>query len=352
MSYFNRIKETEIQLPNVGIAIGGEYRIEAFKGFEFPRGSGIVWEYPFTRHVLADWFENIVTDFGLENYGVNRFGLDFCHVGTGNTPETATDTQLDAFVAGVADNDQTFGAQATPPYFGHTVFKYRFLPNFGGGAVNLNEVGVGGVITAGELSSRALTVDGAGSPLTISVLADEYLDVYYKRRNYPAHLIEATGVPTDLTGSIDVSGTSYGYTIRPMFVTLGGSRGTGTSHAWGTGLNVDFNTDFGFAHTIFAKGVALDETATLGAVTAGPSGGISAATAEGRELYTNNSYKRELWYQWGPDNANFSVGIGGLIVKTTLGAYQIVFDTPIPKVDPETFTYWHQFSWTRKTTWV
>jgi len=353
MSYFNKLKDVEIELPNLGSRFGGEYRLEAFKGFEFPRRSGIIWEYPGTRRVALDWFGNIVTNIGLDFYGTNLFGMDFGHVGTDNTPELATDTQLGAFVAGVADSSQTAAAQASAPFFGSLTYKYRFLAGFGGGAVNINEVGVGRTVTTGNLSSRALTVDGGGSPATVPVLGDEFLDLFYKRRNYPAHIVEATGAPNDLTGSIDVSGTSYNYTVRPMMLTLGGgTSGSGSAWGWGSGLNSDFNSIEGFGFNTFMRGIALDETAVLGAVTGSPTGAASASTDTGRQTYIGSSNERELWYQWGEDNANFSVGIGGLVLKTRLGAYQMVFDVPIPKVVGQTFTYFHNFSWDRKVTWV
>lgn len=352
MSYLNFIKDVEIVLPNIQGRVDGEYRMEAFQGVEFPRGSGNVFEFSGTRRLVADWFENIVTDLGKEFYGIETPGIQFCHVGTGNTPEAATDTQLVSFTAGIVYTDRTASAQGTAPYFGHDTRKYRFSPGFGGGDVNLNEVGASSTVTNGNLSSRSLTKNISGTPITIAVLANEYLDVFYKRRNYPAHIVEATGAPTDDTGTIDVSGTSYGYTIRPMQVTLGGNFTPSTSAAWGTGLNGGQVVGIGYGWNISSQARALDENMALGAVTAAPAGGTDASTTEGTGTYTNNSYSRELWYQWGIDDANFTVGIGGLAVKTKLGAYQILFDTPIPKIQGEVFTYYHDFSWDRKTTWV
>jgi hypothetical protein len=355
MSYFNKYKDVEIALPDIRGKIRGEYKMEAFKGYEFPRGSGIVWEYPFTRRVLAHWFENIVTDTGKEIYGNAHGGLDYCHVGTGNTPEQATDTTLGGFVAGVAVSTKSASAESTPPYFGSSTFKYRFSPNFGGGAVNLNEIGVSSTVTTGNLTSRALTVDGGGSPTTVSVLATEYLDCYYKRRNYPAHLDEATGAPTDDTGSIDVSGTPYGYTIRPCMVTQGGGTTLSSSSAWGSGMNYQFILAPGYGYSSSHYAHALDENAVLSAVTTAPGTG-SNRTNGGLEAYTPNAYQRELWYEWGIGSANFytgaGTGIGGLWVKNSLGMYQIIFDTPIPKVVGEVFRYYHNFLWDRKTTWV
>jgi hypothetical protein len=353
MSYINRIKDVEIKLPDIRGSFGGEYRLEAFQGVEFPKGSGNVFEFAGTRRVCANWFENIVTDIGLDLYGTGTGGLDYGHVGTGNTPESATDTALVAFVAGVEDASKTPAAQGTPPYFGHQTVKYRFPPNFGGGNININEVAVSTTVTTGNCTSRSLTKNSGGSPVSVPVLATEYLDLYYKRRNYPAHIVEATGAPDDLTGSIDISGTSYGYTLRPAMVTRGGSLLVGTGAGWGTGLGKEYTTTSGFGVSTSWKGVAYDESAALGAVTSVISADENASeTDEGEGTYTGDSYARELWWQWDGDAANFDVGIGGLLLKTAMGAYQLLFDTPVTKIEAETFTYYHNFIWTRKETWV
>ncbi len=353
MSHFNKYKDTEIRLPDIRASIGGEWRLEAFKGVEFPRGSGIVFEFAGTRRVALDWFENIVTDIGLENYGDGDDGLTNCHVGTGTTPELSTDTELDVFVAGTGRIDQTAGAQATPPYYGHQTCKYRFSPNFGGGNVNLNEVGAGNTVTNGNLSSRALTVDSMGDPVTVSVLVDEYLDVFYKRRNYPAHLVEATGAPADLTGTIDIGGTSYGFTVRPHIVTTGGgSIGSGAQHGWGTGLGLGFDRTFGFNFHTSSRARAHDNLAALGPVTGALLGNTAGDTGGGLGTYTPNSYQRECFYVWDIDTANFVGGIGGVTVKTRLGAYQVLFDSTVPKVQGQAFTYYHNFMWDRHTTFI
>jgi hypothetical protein len=347
-------KDVEIKLPNICAGLGGEYRLEAFQGVEFPKGSGNVFEFAGTRRVAAHWFDNIVTDTGLELYGTGAGGLNHGHVGTGNTPESATDTALEIFVAGVAKlSSLVTAAQGTAPYFGHQTGQYRFPPNFGGGNINVNEVAVSTTITTGNCTSRSLTKNVGGSPVSVPVLATEYLDLYYKRRNYPAHIDEATGATDDLTGSIDVSGTPYGYTVRPAKVTFGGTTASSSGWGWGTGINQEFITAPGYGVSTSVNGIAYDESATLGAVTgsivadpgAGPSG-------NGEGTYTPASYSRELWWEWDGNRANFSVGIKGLLIKTGLGAYQVLFDDPIPKVEGETFTYYHNFMWTRKESWV
>lgn len=355
MTYFNQIKDIEIKLPDIPVQFGGEWQFEVFKGFEFPRGSGNVFEYPGTRRVVCPWFHNLVTDFGLDQYGLTNSHYQYCHVGTGTTPETVSDTALDAFVASTGTISDSFGAETSAPYWAHHTSQYRFSPGFGGGPVNLNEVGGSTTTGTGSLATRALTVNGSGTPTTISVLADEYLDVYYKRRNYPAHLTEATGAPTDPTGSIDVSGSSHGYTVRPCIVTYAGSKSVSTNAGWAAHLDNAFGAGVGYAFHLGSRAMALDEDATLGAVTGFPGGYASSdnETTYGSAAYTPTSYARELWWQWGITDANFAPkGIGGLVLKTTLGCYSVIFDTPIMKVLGEVFTYYHDFSWTQKTTWI
>jgi hypothetical protein len=246
-----------------------------------------------------------------------------------------------------------FSAEGTPPYFGTITFQYRFPPGFGGGDINLNEVAVATQITNGAISSRSLTKNSGGDAATVPVLADEYLDVYYKRRNYPAHIDEATGVPTDDTGSIDVSGTPYGYTIRPSQVTVAGSWAGGATDGWASGAQSTQAPANGYALSTSFYALAGSSTSALGAVTSTLTNFQSTtAPSHGSGIYTGGTYSRELWWAWGATNANDPGGIGGLFIKTVLGAYQILFDTPIPKVLGETFTYYHNFSWDRKTTWV
>ena len=59
--------------------------------------------------------------------------------------------------------------------------------------------------------SRALIVDGAGNPVSITVLADEYLDVTYAMRLYPY-------MGADSVKSVTLSGSSYTFTTRAVDV--------------------------------------------------------------------------------------------------------------------------------------
>lgn len=356
MAYFNRFKDFIIGLPNIEQDFAGEFKLVAFQGFEFPRGSGKVWKYPGTERLLMDWSPNLVTNYGLDSMsgpGGNTQS-QYIHVGTGTTPPAYTDTTLQSYVASKQLSSKTPSAKSTAPYYGVTECRYLYNPNFAGGNVNLNEIGVSQTSDETTLTARALTVDSGGTPTTISVLSTEYLECYYRRRNYPAHLVEATGAPTDDTGTVNIQGVNYGYTIRPIAVTYGGSYSVGTSVGWGTFL-LNFDVTVGYQNQIFSEGMLYQSDMTLGAVTGAPGGSYQSSysnQADGVGSYSAGTYSQEAYWEFGISAGNDAGGIGGMVIKTRFGAYQLKFDTPVPKVYGQVFTFYHNFSWDRKETWV
>ena len=136
-----------------------------------------------TRRVLADWFPNLILNGGLDRMGANPDYLSWCQVGSGSTAPVAAQTALVNRIAGTStQQNNVSGAQASAPYYGWYRRTYRFAQGVAAG--NLSEVGVGWA-TSGSLFSRALILDGGGSPTTITVLSDEVLDVTYELRRYP-----------------------------------------------------------------------------------------------------------------------------------------------------------------------
>lgn len=355
MTYFNRFKDVDIALQPISHPMDGEFKLVAFKGYEFPKGSGKIWRYPNTSRVLQDWNSNIITNLGLNDIGGPTGGgyilADF-HVGGGTTTPTVNDVSMAAEIATVGIGGTVISyAQTSPPYWGRCQVQGLFSPGFGGGAVNINEIGISKDGGPNSVGARALTVDGNGDPTTVSVAADEYLEVYYRRRNYPAH-INADGSPTDDTAVVNIEGTNYTYTIRPIYVTSAGNTLSGSNQGWGSGQIYTQTTSLGFVEDAFAYAMAKKSDATLGAVTSGLGGTDTAnesSTGHGTGQYTADTFSRELYYVWGISNANDAGGIGGITIKSRYGAYQLVFNNPIPKVYGQVFTFYHNFSWARKT---
>ena len=339
-----KYKTVPVDLPRMGGRLSGEVHMEAFQCHEYANGKSV--EIPGTRRVAAH-FDNLILNQGLEYYGtVGKSQTAYCHVGTGAAAESVADTALSAWLAVTGTESYTsYWAQGSPPYYGARRWKYRFSPGFGGGAVNINEVGfgAGNSMVSQQLTSRALTKDGGGSPTTIPVLAAEYLDVYYTRRNYPGHIVEGTGAPVDLTGTIDIAGTSYNFTMRPAFV---------TNSQWGMNIGTGFNITGTWFGSFSDQCRVSGSDATLGAVT----NGISSASQDVNYYtgntrlgtYTSFSYNRNITYAFDIDEGNVTGGIKGIEVGSSMGCYQILLDATVPKNSSKIFEFTQNWAWARK----
>lgn len=295
--------------------LAGWYKIEAVKA----DGS---------RRVLADWFPNLITDGGLERIATNSDCLAFCQVGSGSTTPLVTDTALASRVAArqwISGDGGISGAQSTVPYYGFRRLTYKFPQ--GAAAGNLSEVGVGWSGT-GNLFSRALILDTAGNPTTITVLADEFLDVTYEFRRYPG--------TADITGTVVLAGVTYGWVSRACRVTDAGSWGMQTVQLGG-----------GMA----SPGVPIFRTGGIGPITSGPSGTAGGGSIS-TKAYSANSRVIEFVVTASLVDANFNIGsleITGALFADGCYNYQFGFTPAIPKDNTKILTLGVKHSWARKT---
>lgn len=271
-----------------------------------------------TRRVLADWFPNLILNGGLDRMGANSDYLLWCQVGSGSTAPVAAQTALVNRIAGTNTvKASTTGAQASEPYYVWRRQTYRFAQGVAAG--NLSEVGVGWA-TTGSLFSRALILDGGGSPTTITVLSDEVLDVTYELRRYPGTV--------DLTGTVVLDGVTHNWVSRAAAVT--------DSWYWAA-------TDT----------MALDRAASfngdIGAVTAEDPSGTSGSLSATPLAYSSGSYTRATTVSAGLNDSNLSGGIRSIRVSGGLtGRYQIQFDPAIPKNNTKVLSLTIQHSWSRR----
>lgn len=158
-------------------------------------------------------FHNLVLTTGLARMAVGTW-IDRCCVGTGNSNPVASQVALDSFLAsttttatGAAD---TGGIQVTTaPYYWFGRRTWRF--SVGTATGNIAEVGLGWGNS--NLWNRALVKDASGNPTTITVLADEYLDVISEVRVYPQ---ESTG-SFNLVDKVGAIISNHTYITRPRF---------------------------------------------------------------------------------------------------------------------------------------
>jgi len=320
----------------VGIqaAVAGSYRLRTGKNLGYIDANSGLW-LPGREIITRELeFDNIITNNGMDHIGERSDWWQFCHVGTGTATELVTDTALGSFVAGQvydADIAKSYKTvQGGSPYYGKMIRHYRFDPGEATG--NIAEVGISPQGTTGDLFSRARVKDGGGSPTTITVLADEYLDVDYSYRQYPAYV----------SGDLDSIVSGEDFILRGSMVT------TYNNMAIGCG-NVA-----GYMAVGTTVATAYSDDAALGAVTGQPSAtsssNIEAADASNAN-YSGADYYRDITYTWGLDDANFGAGNGIKAIRfnTQMGSYQLLFDTEQPKTNIDIAELNVRLSWARAT---
>lgn len=310
MNYLSTGCATKVELPFT-TKVRGRYKIEAVK----PDGS---------KRLLADWFSNLITDNGLNLLGTGGGIGNFCLVGSGNTAPSNSDTTLVTFVASTSTiATQSTSSQPSAPYFGTTTKTYRFAIGVATG--NLSEVGLGPNSTNTSLFSRALILDGGGSPTTITVLSSEALDVTYQLQQF---------VPTaDVTGSVTINAVSYAYTARAA---------NSTNATW----QLDFSDAGGFTAIAAFNG-------TIGAVTGSPSGSAgSSLSPSSQSSYTAGTKRIDSTFSFGLTDGNLAGGVSAVLLtagrsRGQMGQYQVGFTPALPKDSSHTMTLVFRHSWDR-----
>jgi hypothetical protein len=283
----------------------------------------------------TDWMPNLITNNGLDHVGDSPNYWGTWHVGSGTTPPAFTDTQLEALTGSGTTSpiQSSYGQLGAPDYICWGIRSQRF--DAGQGTGTINELGIGPA--SNDLSIRALVTPG------IVKNADQIMDITHK------HYCQRDYVTSDLTGTIDISGVSYDYTLRAAEVN-----------------RVQTSTGFGAARS--TGGVVCHGNIVAASVTGGSStwrtsyiDGLNTTSS----AYTPGSYQRQMNHSLGIDDGNHANGIRSIVwsdgmqstLDFALGAYhrnpsyQCQFDGPggisIPKDADKTFTISAISSWRR-----
>jgi len=297
-----------MKITLTGGKLAGRFKIEAIKR------DG-------TKRVLADWFDNLITNNGLDLFGNSSSYLNYCQVGTGSTVPANGDTALVARVAGTSTQQATSqGAQGSEPYFCWRQKTFRFAE--GDAAGNLAEVGVGAAST-GNLFSRALILDNMGDPTVITVLEDEVLDVTYELRVYPP--------TTDWEGTVTLDSVEYDVIGRAAGV---------TSNTYWT-IGADGTNNVAAASSVY--------NGAIGAITAIPAGSASSSSSQSTASYSAGTYQKDATVTWGLSSGNLAGGITAMRVPFGVGSYQFGFDPAIPKDNTKVLALTVRQAWARKT---
>lgn len=250
----------------------------------------------------TDWFKNLVTNTGLDLIGNGSVIGAFCRIGTGNTTPAYSDSALVSQSASTSSVVATTLTNAgTPNYETVTTSTYQFA--LGAVVGNMAEIGIGTTAsTASTLCTRALIVDGGGSPTTITVLVSEILQAVYRFTVFP-NLVDASGTVT-------IQGVSYNYTSRQIAVS--------------TALTCN-PSQYPLMGSVFVKqvynGAIVAYTAT------NPTGSAASWGTAVASAYTNGNYYRDFTFTAGLTEANVTTGISAMLFG--IGGSGVVFQTQI-----------------------
>lgn len=298
--------------PAMGMSLKmqGQFRCVLNEGTEREKDSG--------------WFDNLITDGGLDRVAGARNALDYCSIGTGTAAPAYTDTRLASYVASTTKLGRVVTNAGPPSYACSEVNGYTFAQ--GSVVGNMAEVGIGWTNTGIGLWSRARILNDSGEPTTLTVTAIDQLTVYYKLTSY-APL-------ADLVGVVNLSGTDYAYTAR-----------LASADSFDPGLSMFSWEAYG------VRSIAnYLSSATLGPITGNVIGG--SVSYEG-PAYANSSYAPGQRYldtiaTWGPSIGNRAGGIGALsLTFSGYAKFQYKFTTPIPKDNTKTLTLTFRAAWDR-----
>lgn len=285
-----------------------------------------------STRVVADWFDNLILDAGLNRLGTGP-ALDVCKVGSGSTEPAVGQSSL---VAQVAQSTNLFAATSGHDgagTYGYARNTYRFAPGTATG--NLSEVGVG---WSDGLFSRALIKDNLGAPTTITILADETLDVVYELRMYAP--------VSDSVFNVTIAGNSHAFTCRPANISGSGGgtwvgglvnllNGAVTAGQSTTGVAA-YSTDAALAaRTGALSGTALTATNT------------PSTTYQFTSAYANNSYQRNARVTFGLDSG--SSAFGGFMMSLYTGAWQVTVSPALAKSASNVLTLDFSLTWARKS---
>lgn len=308
---------------------------------------------------ISSWsFSNIITDGGMNAIGQRSGGeisaFEYFQVGEGSVPVSSSDVGLATPISvRVNRSDEAVvsvsGSDATGSFWDVTFSRY-FLTTEANG--NITEIGAFTSSSNGRMSSRALVRDEFGSPVAITKTSDNQLRVRYTVRTY---------LPTsDITGSINMQGNDYNYTIRPQNIF--------NQQTWGYNISDGF---FQYAGSFLYNFFGANWSTFIGAGRVSPSGSLvnvtgsmaqggttSTATEVTPQFYVDDTFYRDVIVRFDPNLANYgTTGIKTLTYTPLMqfggfqggqtAQYQVEFSPNIPKTNLLTLSLTFRLGWGR-----
>lgn len=281
---------------------------------------------------LTDWFPNLVLNSGLDRMSQGAWFTAIA-VGTGNSNPLTTQTGLDAFLASTTTITEANSSRQlnVMPYHYSLVTVFRFAQ--GTAAGNLSEIAI--TWGANNCWNRALIKDLNGNPTTITILPNEFLDVYTELRIYPKMTDTVSSVNLlDGKGAVI---SAHAVTIRPNM-----NRDLPNSTSTRSGTSAVRLGD-AISARLFR---VLGDNAQLNNITTSPSGTSIGTTnpASANDSYpTPRSCALKV-----PLSITQFVGSHKIIdIGSRLGDWKLEYNPPISKDNTQTLEYNFMMTWGR-----
>lgn len=267
---------------------------------------------PNTAKEITPWFDNLITDNGMDMIMSTDTWLSCCRVGNSDIPPSIYDTSLNSHVAGTANIiDSVLTVEALDPYMVRRTNTYRFTV----GQINdvIKQVAIGASTEElGDLLSIASIIDEYGMPTAYTITEHDILDVVYEFRYVPS--IE------DSAGTCSIEGITYTWTLRPANITT--DNVSDPAFGWGVNATGTMGAFCGYSVNLY--------NGALGTITSMPSG-ESYSVGIVADPYIPNSYASFANISIPTYAGNALDGIKSILLVLGMGAYQIEFSPPIPK---------------------
>lgn len=294
------------------ISYAGRYRIERY-----------------TRGILtydSGWFDNLITDAGLDAMGTG-FGVR-CYVGDGTAAPTRSDTGLSGTVLGViTGGGVSYGQQIVDePYYVEYFRTFSF--NLGQVVGTVAEVALGdGLPTPTFLFSRALARNQAGEIEAVEFTEEEQLVVHYSIRLY---------APTeDVESAVLVDGVAHAALTRAADLRI-----FPTVNSWviflGSAINVKAAWVFSCLN-LYSGGISTS-------VLDSPVGLIAETSEMIATPYVPGSLSLSAQAIFIPNSGNGTIRSIKSIFQGG-GVFQTELDPPITKTDRQTVVIDFSCSW-------
>lgn len=269
------------------------------------------------------WFDNLVTNLGMNQIATTGPELcTQCYIGRSANVPAITDSQLGSIIStanSVSVPTYTFFDGDEPFWRAYKIFTF----NAGNATGDVREVGVGP--TPVTLFSRALVQGVEEVPITITVLSDEKLEVYYERRNYINRLDSINGFQITRGPSVF---DPYAATIRASDIDVVPNIFRG--HKDNDGVSF-----------------AVYEQKFLGTLYQPISGVAATGALTQVSTYIANSYYLDYDFQFDQTQGIYVSGIGTAMFHCNQGRWQALFNPYVFKPANYRMRFKVRTSWSR-----